>query len=60
MYFNGRMIATPIVGVLGLFTAPLILAANVSLDVKDRLVASKMSESCGGEAIKIKRLLKML
>ena len=44
--FNGRMLATPIVGVLGLFTGPLILAANVSLDVKDRLVASKMSESC--------------
>ena len=54
--FNGRMIATPIVGVLGLFTAPLILAANVSLDVKDRLVASKMSESCGGEAIKNKEI----
>ena len=35
------MIATPIVGILGLFSAPLILAANVSLDVKDRLVASK-------------------
>ena len=47
--FNGRMIATPIIGVLGLFTAPLILAANVSLDVKDRLVASEMSESCGGD-----------
>ena len=35
--FNGRMLATPIIGVLGLFSAPLILAANVSLDVKDRL-----------------------
>ena len=39
--FNGRMIATPIIGILGLFSAPFILAANVSLDVKDRLVASK-------------------
>lgn len=54
--FNGRMIATPIIGVLGLFTAPLILAANVSLDVKDRIVASKMSESCGGEAIENKEI----
>ena len=54
--FNGRMLATPIVGVLGLFTAPLILAANVSLDVKDRLVASKMSESCGGDGINNKKI----
>ena len=54
--FNGRMIATPIIGVLGLFTAPLILAANVSLDVKDRLVASNMSESCGGKAIENKEI----
>ena len=49
--FNGRMIATPIIGVIGLFSAPIILAANVSLDVKDRLSASEMSEECGGEAI---------
>ena len=35
------MLATPIIGVLGIFSAPLILAANVSLDVKDRLVASE-------------------
>ena len=54
--FNGRMIATPIIGVLGLFTAPLVLAANVSLDVKDRLVASNMSENCGGEAIENKEI----
>ena len=49
--FNGRMITTPIIGVLGLFSAPLILAANVSLDVKDRISASDMSETCGGEKI---------
>ena len=54
--FNGRMIATPIVGVLGLLAAPIIVAANVSLDVKDRLVASEMSESCGGEGIKNKKI----
>ena len=54
--FNGRMIATPIIGVLGLFAAPLVLAANVSLDVKDRLVASNMSENCGGEAIENKKI----
>ena len=50
------MIATPIIGVLGLFSAPLILAANVSLDVKDRLIASNMSENCGGEAIENKEI----
>ena len=49
--FNGRMITTPIIGILGIFSAPLILAANVSLDVKDRISASDMSESCGGERI---------
>ena len=50
--FNSRMIATPIIGVLGFIAAPAILAANLSLDVKDRLTASKMSEECGGVAIK--------
>ncbi len=54
--FNGRMLATPIIGVLGLFSAPLILAANVSLDVKDRIVASKMSENCGGEGIENEKI----
>ena len=54
--FNGRMLTTPIIGVLGLFSAPLILAANVSLDVKDRLSASEMSQTCGGEAIANKQI----
>ena len=40
-----------IMGIMGIFSAPLILVANVSLDVKDRLSASEMSETCGGEAI---------
>ena len=54
--FNGRMIATPIIGLLGIFSAPIILAANVSLDVKDRLVASEMSENCGGEIIENQKI----
>ena len=54
--FNGRMIATPIVGIIGLISAPLILAANVSLDVKDRLSASGMSEDCGGDKIDNKQI----
>tara|TARA_B100000029_G_C17002496_1_gene751710 strand:+ start:100 stop:561 length:462 start_codon:yes stop_codon:yes gene_type:complete len=54
--FNGRMITTPIFGIIGLFSAPLILAANVSLDVKDRLAASDMSETCGGKAIENKKI----
>ena len=54
--FNGRMIASPIIGIIGLFSAPIILAANVSLDVKDRLSASEMSEECGGEAIDNKKI----
>ena len=54
--FNGRMITTPIFGIIGLFSAPLILAANVSLDVKDRLSASDMSKTCGGKAIANKKI----
>ncbi len=50
--FNSRMVATPIIGVLGLLAAPAILAANISLDVRDRLTASDLSEKCGGEPIK--------
>ena len=50
--FNSRMVATPIIGVLGLIAAPAILAANISLDVKDRLTASNLSEKCGGDPIK--------
>ena len=49
------MIATFIIGIIGLFSALIILAANVSLDVKDRLSASEMSE-CGGEAIDNKKI----
>ncbi len=52
LIFNSRIIATPLIGVLGFIAAPAILAANLSLDVKDRLVASEMSEKCGGSAIK--------
>ena len=50
--FNSRMIATPIIGVLGIFAAPAILAANISFDVKDRLTASNLSQKCGGKPIK--------
>ena len=46
------MVATPIIGVLGLVAAPAILAANISLDVRDRLTASNLSQECGGDPIK--------
>ena len=50
--FNSRLIATPIIGIIGIVAAPAMLAANATLDLKDRLTASKMSEACGGNGIK--------
>ena len=49
--FNSRLIATPIIGVLGVFAAPAVLAANLSFDLKDRLSASNLSKACGGNGI---------
>ena len=49
--FNSRLIVTPIIGVLGVFAAPAVLAANLSFDLKDRLSASKLSRVCGGNGI---------
>lgn len=49
--FNSRLIATPIIGILGVFAAPAVLAANLSLDLKDRLSASNLSKACGGKGI---------
>ena len=51
LIFNTRLIATPIIGIIGIVAAPAILAANASLDLKDRLTASKLSKACGGEGI---------
>ena len=50
--FNTRLIATPIIGIIGIVAAPAMLAANATLDLKDRLTASKLSKACGGEGIK--------
>ena len=49
--FNSRLIATPIIGIIGIIAAPAILAANASLDLKDRLTASELSKACGGKGI---------
>ncbi len=49
--FNSRIIATPIIGIIGLVAAPAILAANATLDLKDRLTASELSKACGGKGI---------
>ncbi len=51
LIFNTRIIATPIIGFLGILAAPALLVANMSLDVNDRLSASKLSEDCGGVPI---------
>ena len=37
--------------IIGLIAAPAILAANASLDLKDRLTASELSKACGGKGI---------
>ena len=54
--FNSRLIATPIIGIIGIVAAPALLAANATLDLKDRLTASKMSKACGGKGIETKQI----
>ena len=55
--FNTRLIATPIIGIIGVVAAPAMLAANATLDLKDRLTASKLSKACGGEGIETKQIV---
>ena len=55
--FNTRLIATPIIGIIGIVAAPAVLAANATLDLKDRLTASKMSKACGGKGIETKQIV---
>ena len=54
--FNSRLIATPIIGIIGIVAAPAVLAANATLDLKDRLTASKMSKACGGNGIETRQI----
>ena len=55
--FNTRLIATPIIGIIGIVAAPAMLAANATLDLKDRLTASEMSKACGGNGIKTRQIV---
>ena len=55
--FNTRLIATPIIGIIGIVAAPAMLAANATLDLKDRLTASKLSKACGGEGIETRQIV---
>ena len=55
--FNSRLIATPIIGIIGIVAAPAVLAANATLDLKDRLTASKMSKECGGKGIDTQQIV---
>ena len=55
--FNSRLIATPIIGIIGIVAGPAILAANATLDLKDRLTASEMSKACGGNGIKTRQIV---
>ena len=54
--FNSRLIATPIIGIIGIVAAPAMLAANATLDLKDRLTASKMSKACGGNGLETQQI----
>ena len=56
LIFNSRIIATPIIGIIGIVAAPAILAANATFDLKDRLTASEMSKACGGKGIDAKQI----
>ena len=55
--FNTRIIVTPIIGIIGLVAAPAVLAANATLDLKDRLTASEMSKACGGKGIETQQIV---
>ena len=55
--FNSRILATPIIGIIGIVAAPAILAANATLDLKDRLTASEMSKACGGKGIETRQII---
>ena len=55
--FNSRLIATPIIGIIGIVAAPAVLAANATFDLRDRLTASKMSKACGGKGIKAQQIV---
>ena len=57
LIFNTRLIATPIIGIIGIVAAPAMLAANATLDLKDRLTASKMSKACGGKGIETRQIV---
>ena len=57
LIFNTRLIVTPVIGIIGIVAAPAILAANASLDLKDRLTASKLSKACGGEGIETRQIV---
>ena len=57
LIFNTRLIATPLIGIIGIVAAPAVLAANATLDLKDRLTASKMSKACGGNGIEAKTII---
>ncbi len=55
--FNSRLLVTPIIGIVGIVAAPAMLAANATLDLKDRLTASKMSKACGGNGIATQQIV---
>ena len=55
--FNSRLLATPIIGIIGIVAAPAMLAANATLDLKDRLTASEMSKACGGNGIETQQII---
>ncbi len=55
--FNSRLLATPVIGIIGIVAAPAILAANATLDLKDRLTASEISKACGGNGIETRQIV---
>ena len=55
--FNTRLLATPVIGIIGIVAAPAILAANATLDLKDRLTASEISKACGGNGIETQQIV---
>ena len=55
--FNSRLLATPVIGIIGIVAAPAILAANATLDLKDRLTASEISKACGGNGIETQQIV---
>ena len=55
--FNSRIIATPVIGFVGVVASPVLLLSNLILDTRDRLVASSIKVQCGGSSTTVAEIV---